>query len=97
MFKTNVVGNIHLFNLFMPLILKGQQKKIIAISSGMADDTLASKYGIAGQGPYSISKAALNTVVAKYQAEYRDDGVLVLAICPGMVDTGHMNPRKCTT
>ncbi|KAG5744105.1 hypothetical protein H9Q70_013194 [Fusarium xylarioides] len=36
-FKVNVIGNFHLFNLFTPLVLKGQGKKVIAISSGMSD------------------------------------------------------------
>ncbi|RKK93898.1 hypothetical protein BFJ68_g15375 [Fusarium oxysporum] len=36
-FNVNVIGNFHLFNLFTPLVLKGQGKKVIAISSGMSD------------------------------------------------------------
>lgn len=86
--KTNIIGNVHLFNLFVPLILKGEKKKVIAISSGMADDVLTAKYEIEGGGPYSISKAGTNTIVAKFSAEYSKDGVLFMSICPGMVDTG---------
>ncbi|KAF6530502.1 hypothetical protein HZS61_001814 [Fusarium oxysporum f. sp. conglutinans] len=36
-FNINVIGNFHLFNHFTPLVLKGQGKKVIAISSGMSD------------------------------------------------------------
>ncbi|KAL5617812.1 hypothetical protein FOVSG1_000034 [Fusarium oxysporum f. sp. vasinfectum] len=36
-FNVNVIGNSHLFNLFTPLVVKGQGKKVIAISSGMSD------------------------------------------------------------
>jgi NAD(P)-dependent dehydrogenase (short-subunit alcohol dehydrogenase family) len=93
--KTNVVGNVHLFNLFLPLVLKGQQKKIIAISSGNADLDLINNYEIEVNGPYSVGKAATNAVVAKFGAEYAKDGVLFMSICPGMVDTGHFDPAKC--
>jgi NAD(P)-dependent dehydrogenase (short-subunit alcohol dehydrogenase family) len=88
MFNTNVVGNIHLINLFMPLILKGNLKKVIAITSGMADTSLVVKHNIYEGAPYSISKAALNMAVAKFQAEYEKDGVLFMAVCPGAVNTG---------
>ncbi len=94
LYKTNVIGNVHLFNLFLPLILKGQKKKVIAITSGMADIELVAKYGIEVGGPYSVSKAGTNAVVAKYSAEYAKDGVLFMSICPGMVDTGHSSKSE---
>ena len=94
LFKTNVVGNVHLFNLYTPLIQNGGLKKVITISSGMADDALTTKYGHAQGGPYSISKAAMNTAVAKFHAQYSGDGILFLAVCPGSVDTGHFDKGK---
>jgi NAD(P)-dependent dehydrogenase (short-subunit alcohol dehydrogenase family) len=94
LFTTNVVGQIHLINLFMPLILKGSVKKVITISSGMADPELAAKYNLYENAPYSISKAAVNMAVAKFQAEYNDRGVLFLAVCPGPVDTGLYDESK---
>jgi NAD(P)-dependent dehydrogenase (short-subunit alcohol dehydrogenase family) len=87
-FRINVIGQIHLFNLFLPLVLKGSVKKIIALGSGLADDSLTSKYDLEFSGPYSISKAALNTTIAKYSAELRKDGVLFLSLSPGLVETG---------
>lgn len=93
--KTNIVGNIHLFNLFIPLLLKGEQKKVVFISSGHADLDLISKYEILVSGPYSLAKAATNVVVAKFHAEYAKDGVLFMSISPGFVDTGHLDTSKC--
>ncbi|KAF1841920.1 short-chain dehydrogenase [Cucurbitaria berberidis CBS 394.84] len=87
MFRTNVVGNVHLFNLFLPLVLKGNVKKVITLSTGMADIEIARAYNIHENGPYAISKAALNMAVAKFSAEYSKDGVLFIGICPGLVDT----------
>ncbi|RDW71012.1 hypothetical protein BP6252_07575 [Coleophoma cylindrospora] len=97
MFRTNVVGNIHLFNLFMPLVLKGKVKKVLAISSGLADIESTAKYDLDGNAPYAISKAAMNAAVAKFSAQYKKDGVLFLSVCPGVVNTGqydNMTPEE---
>jgi hypothetical protein len=56
----------------MPLILKGKTKKVLTISTSLADDDWTTKYDIDWNAPYVISKAK--------------DGVLFIAICPGAVD-----------
>lgn len=83
----NVVGVIHTINAFLPLLRKGSTKKVISISSGVGDPdfTVAAHHSIAV--PYSVSKAALNMVVAKYAAEFQEDNFVFLAISPGFVDT----------
>ena len=93
--KTNVIGNIHLYNLFMPLILKGTVKKVICITTGMADLELINDYDLVVGSLYASSKAAMNVVTAKFSAQYKKDGVLFLGICPGMVDVGAINPAEC--
>lgn len=92
--QTNVTGNIHLYNQFMPQILKGQVKKVVVISSGMGDMDFARDYDISESPLYSISKAGVNMVSAKFSAQYKKDGVLFLSICPGMVDVGHYEGGK---
>tara|TARA_R110002003_G_scaffold121_29_gene10903 strand:- start:13670 stop:14056 length:387 start_codon:yes stop_codon:yes gene_type:complete len=82
LFNTNVVGQIHLINLFMPLILKGKVKKVIALTTGFADLDLTTKYGLYEAGPYAISKAALNMVIAKFHAEWQKEGVLLMSVAP---------------
>jgi NAD(P)-dependent dehydrogenase (short-subunit alcohol dehydrogenase family) len=91
-FKANVVGTLFLFQLFVPLLLKGKQKKAVHISSGMADIELIRQYDVDVSGPYAVAKAAANAVIAKLSAEYRKDGLLLMSISPGVVDTGHFNP-----
>lgn len=86
-FNINVVANIHLFNLYMPLILKGKVKKVTTISTGMTDIDFITRFGISSASPYSISKAGMNVAVAKFSAEYSKDGVLFLSISPGLIDT----------
>lgn len=95
LFRINVVGNAHLFNLVVPLVRKGIAKKVIAISSGLAEPTMTTKWKLTLGYPYAVSKGALNTLITKFQAQYIDEGILFLAVCPGTVDTGHLvNPNE---
>ncbi|KAK0747242.1 hypothetical protein B0T21DRAFT_272424, partial [Apiosordaria backusii] len=88
-FEINVTGNVHLFNLFLPLIIAGKTKKIITISPGLADNAFTNQWGATPGALYAASKAAMNTVIAKFNAQYKKDGVLFLALCPGPVEVGH--------
>ncbi|KAI1128462.1 NAD(P)-binding protein [Nemania abortiva] len=87
-FKVNVIGNVHVFNIYIPLIQKGRAKKIITISTGFSDMEMTRDFKIAGGAPYAISKAAMNATTVKFHVQYADQGVLFLNICPGVVDTG---------
>lgn len=89
LFKINCMGNIHLYNAFIPLIQKGEAKKVVNISTGMADIDWINQYDIEVSPLYSMSKGAMNIVTAKFSAQYKKDGILFLGICPGMVDVGH--------
>ena len=86
--QTNVVGNIHLFHLFLPLVLKSKIKKIITISTGLADLDVTNECEIDIGALYAASKAAMNVIVAKFNAQYKKDGVLFLSISPGLVEVG---------
>ena len=86
-FQTNVIGTIHVINLFMPLVLQGDVKKVIALSSGMGDFELIRNYDVWMGVAYGISKAALDMAIAKFSAQYREKGVLLLGISPGVVNT----------
>lgn len=99
----NVYSALHATNAFLPLILAGEQKKIIYISTGMADirispslppqtDTdyapaLALKCEIPFAIGYASSKAALNMLVTKYAVEYKPQDVKFLSMSPGWVKT----------
>ena len=69
-FHTNVLGNLHLFNLFLPLVMKGRVKKVIAISSGHGDLDFIKATGMTTSAFYAASKAAMNVIVAKFAAEF---------------------------
>jgi len=89
--SVNVTGVVNTFNAFLPLILEGKTKKVINLSTGHADDALTTRYDLEMAAPYAASKAAANTVIAKYAAELNKDGVLFLSLSPGIVDTGNLN------
>ncbi|RDW87382.1 NAD(P)-binding Rossmann-fold containing protein-7 [Coleophoma crateriformis] len=85
--EVNVVGVIYSVNAFLPLVRKGTVKKITVISSGMADTDMVVQHDIPGSIVYSSIKAATNMVVAKYAVELRGEGIVVLALSPGIVNT----------
>ena len=87
-FNTNVVGVINTINVFLPLIKKSSIKKVVTLSSGLGDLDVTTGLGVWEHAPYGMSKAAVNIVSAKYGAKYQDQGILFLAISPGVVDTG---------
>ncbi|WPG99110.1 Hypothetical protein R9X50_00191900 [Acrodontium crateriforme] len=89
LYQINVTGNIHLINLFMPLVMKGKIKKVFAISSGHGDLDLVNLAGIHTNALYGASKAALNIIMAKFSVQYKNDGVLFLSVSPGAIDVGH--------
>jgi NAD(P)-dependent dehydrogenase (short-subunit alcohol dehydrogenase family) len=90
---TNVLGAIFVTNTFLPLILKGKQKKIVHISSAMGDAEFVRKAGVTGAVGYSASKAMLNLVVAKFAVELGEKGVNVVALSPGWVDTAEVERK----
>lgn len=93
-FQVNVVGVINTINAFLPLVRKSAVKKVITISSGMGDEVEAAKYSLFEGAPYSISKAAVNMVTAKYSAKHADEGILFLSLAPGMIATNNEAARE---
>lgn len=68
--------------------MKGKVKKVISITTGLADLDLTNEGDVDFGALYAASKAALNIIVAKFSAQYKKEGVLFLSISPGVVDTG---------
>ena len=86
-FRVNALGLLNSIQAFLPLIRNGNLKKVVNISTGMADLDLINTSGIEVAGPYSASKAAANVVIAKYNAAHKHEGILFLSISPGYVAT----------
>ncbi|PCG89117.1 hypothetical protein PENOC_107970 [Penicillium occitanis (nom. inval.)] len=84
---TAIYGGLWATNAFLPLIEKGNQKKIVHISTAMALPDFINKTGVSYAVAYSVAKAGMNVQVAKYAAELAPKGIKVLALSPGWVDT----------
>jgi NAD(P)-dependent dehydrogenase (short-subunit alcohol dehydrogenase family) len=85
--KNNLTSNVYVINAFLDLIRKGQEKKIIFISSQSGDVEFTRITGFATVLGYSAAKAGMNTVIAKYGAELAPEGIKTLSLSPGWVDT----------
>jgi NAD(P)-dependent dehydrogenase (short-subunit alcohol dehydrogenase family) len=84
---TNVAGVLFSINAFLPLIKKSKIKKVVVISSGLADTELFEPAGMTSAVTYAISKSAANLLIVKYAVEFKDDGIKFLALSPGLVMT----------
>ena len=82
-FETNVLGPYILSQRFLPLMAKKGYGRVVNVSSGMGQ---LSEMG-GGSPAYRISKTALNAVTKVMSVDYKADGVLVNAVCPGWVKT----------
>jgi NAD(P)-dependent dehydrogenase (short-subunit alcohol dehydrogenase family) len=89
--EINLLAVIKTIHAFIPLIRSGKGKKIVTISTGMADIDLINATEVTFAAPYSISKGAVNVAIAKYNALYNKEGVLFLAVSPGYVATERNN------
>ncbi|BCS28603.1 uncharacterized protein APUU_70173A [Aspergillus puulaauensis] len=83
----NVLGTFRAITTFLPLMKRGELKKVISISSGMGDIDFINEIQLPIAAPYAVSKAALTTLTAMFAAAYADQGILFASICPGRVDT----------
>lgn len=88
--NVNVLGTIHAINAFLPLLKASSATRtvrVVALTSALADLDSTLVTGFAGQPVYSISKAAVNMVIAKYAVRLREENFVFLAISPGLVNT----------
>lgn len=95
-FRVNVLGNVHLLAEFVPLIKKGSLKKVVVISSAMGDIPMVVDTNMTISSEYSIAKIALNMAVAKFHVQYKSEGILAMAVSPGLVATRPQPDRKST-
>ncbi|KIW62328.1 hypothetical protein PV04_10509 [Phialophora macrospora] len=85
--KANLISNIFVINAFLDLVRNGKEKKIIFISSPSGDLEFNRATGVTNVLGYSVSKAGMNIVTAKFGAELAQDGIKTLSLSPGWVET----------
>lgn len=82
--ETNAYGALRVTQALLPLLRKGQGKKILHISTRMGSLSLNSA---GGSYSYRISKAALNMLHRTLAIELRSEGIISVAVHPGWVQT----------
>ncbi|KAJ7776867.1 hypothetical protein DFH07DRAFT_979049 [Mycena maculata] len=95
-FRVNTLGTAYCTNAFLPLLQKGSVKKVITISSAGGDADITVKTSWVGLPGYAIYKAAVNMLVAKYAARFKEEGFVFLALTPGFVNTLRRSPEYYT-
>jgi NAD(P)-dependent dehydrogenase (short-subunit alcohol dehydrogenase family) len=86
--ETNFYGPWRMIQVFLPLLLKSDEGRIINMSSGMGE--LKKLTGI--YPGYSLSKSSLNALTIMFSNELLEKGIRVNAMCPGWVRTDMGGP-----
>ena len=86
-FQVNTISTFHMVQLFHPMLMAGEGRSILMISS-----TLSAR-PIAGTGAYSASKAAMDSLTRTFALELASDKIRVNSILPGVVDTDIHEPQ----
>ena len=84
-FETNAVGSLRTTRAFLPLLRKSKQPRVVNVSSGLG--SLSKKPGDTHYYAYAGSKAALNMFTRIMAAEYKEQGISIVAVTPGWVRT----------
>ncbi|OQV03721.1 hypothetical protein CLAIMM_08735 [Cladophialophora immunda] len=85
--KVNVEAVHEVTAAFLPLLRKGEQKKVLNITSTLGSVTMAPQYGFAPVPAYKVSKAALNMLTMQYALELGKEGFTFLMVSPGYLKT----------
>jgi NAD(P)-dependent dehydrogenase (short-subunit alcohol dehydrogenase family) len=83
--NANTYGALKMAEAFKPHLAASTQKKVFGMSSGLGSSAMVTRRG--GFYAYRASKAALNIVFRSLAADWRDQGIIVGIIAPGMVET----------
>lgn len=82
--RVNAVGPVLIVQALQPFLKVGTQPKVINVSSQVG----SMEWKVSGSGyAYASSKAALNMFTRVLSADLRGDGVIVVTIHPGWVQT----------
>jgi NAD(P)-dependent dehydrogenase (short-subunit alcohol dehydrogenase family) len=79
--EVNVLAPVRLIRLAVPLLRESPRPRVVNVSSKNAF------YGEYGLSSYDVSKAALTALTRSLALELGEFGILVNAVCPGVVAT----------
>ncbi|KAH7338183.1 hypothetical protein B0J17DRAFT_572765, partial [Rhizoctonia solani] len=83
----NLPGVTQTISVFLPLLRAGNHKKVIPLSTGLANEEFTRASGAFLNVLYLVSKYALYLLMLKCSIALKDEGFIFLTISPGLVDT----------
>ncbi|CRG88458.1 hypothetical protein PISL3812_05488 [Talaromyces islandicus] len=86
-FNMNVVSVHNVTRAFLPMLVKGETKKVFNISTSVGSIAQANRYMHLLVPSYKITKAALNMLTKQYALEFADAGFTFVALSPGWLQT----------
>ncbi|KAI1443903.1 NAD(P)-binding protein [Annulohypoxylon stygium] len=86
-FTINVLSVHWVTRAFLPLLQKGNLKKVANITTSLASITNAHKAHYLLAPAYKISKAAMNALTVQYALDYEKEGFSFMTVCPGWMKT----------
>jgi NAD(P)-dependent dehydrogenase (short-subunit alcohol dehydrogenase family) len=87
-FETNVLGAVRVAEALIENVAASKRKQIVAISTGMGSlQTLGTTIGFGSAYQYRSSKAALNMAMSILAKDVEPQGISVLILSPGWVQT----------
>jgi NAD(P)-dependent dehydrogenase (short-subunit alcohol dehydrogenase family) len=91
---TNVYGIVRAMRVFLPFLRRGEDKRIVNITSlmGSLSDNSSGRYSA-----YRISKAGVNMLTRNIGHELGSEGFVVVALHPGWVQTDMGGPAATLT
>jgi NAD(P)-dependent dehydrogenase (short-subunit alcohol dehydrogenase family) len=99
--EVNALGPMRMSAMLLPAVLKSSTRKIVHLTTrmaSMAENTPVGVYGFPGGAyAYRMSKAALNAGMRTMAVDFREQGLITVALHPGWVQTdlgGKMAPTR---
>ncbi|KAJ2976592.1 hypothetical protein NQ176_g4864 [Zarea fungicola] len=83
----NVMGVHWVTRNFLPLLYKGNLKKVINMATTLGSIALMPKNIYLPAPAYKISKACINALTVEYAVNYKNEGFSFIALCPGWMKT----------
>ena len=84
-FDVNSLGSLRVSEAFLDNVLASEQKKIISLGGGMGTQSIGRMFG--GHYFMKMSKAAHLSAMGTMLADAGDEGLMIVMISPGRVDT----------
>lgn len=89
----NVTGPLMVTEAYYPLLKQGDTPRVVMMSSGMG--SISGSTG--GSYAYRMSKAAINMEAKSLAVDLKNDGIIVIAMDPGWVQTDMGGPSASIT